>query len=99
MSLRVELDKELERKFRELAMRRYGYSKGAIKKATEIAIKKWTKEEPLEEKQSSKTTENSIKLIEGTLSHLRGKKTSVQLQHEAMKLWAERAMHYRKKRL
>lgn len=42
MSLRLELDKELERKFRELAMRRYGFAKGSIKKAAETAIKRWT---------------------------------------------------------
>ena len=43
MSLRVKLDKELEKKFRELAMRKYGYSKGSIKKAIETAIREWTK--------------------------------------------------------
>jgi hypothetical protein len=30
MSLRLELDKELERRFRELAMSKYGHKKGAI---------------------------------------------------------------------
>ncbi|NCO97360.1 MAG: hypothetical protein GW865_04750 [Candidatus Aenigmarchaeota archaeon] len=29
------------------------------------------------------------KLIKGMLSHLKGKMTSVELQHEAVKIWAE----------
>lgn len=94
MSLRVELDKELERRFRELAMKRYGYSKGAIKKATELAIKKWTEEASLE--RPSKEIKDPLKLIEGGLSHLRGKFTSVELQHEATKIWTKK-MHYKKK--
>jgi hypothetical protein len=87
MSLRVELDKGLERRFRELAMRRYGYSKGSIKKATELAIKKWS-EEAVKEKQAKKI-KDSIELMEGLLVELKGKKTSVELQHEAMKLWSK----------
>jgi hypothetical protein len=44
MSLKVNLDKELEKRFRELAMKQFGYSKGSIKKATHVAIEAWTKE-------------------------------------------------------
>jgi hypothetical protein len=33
------LDEDLEKEFRELAMKKFGYSKGSIKKATESAIK------------------------------------------------------------
>lgn len=87
MSLRVELDKELERKFRELAMRRYGYSKGAIKQATQLAIKRWTQEEAPEK--PDRKIKDPIKLIEGGLVHLRGKKTSVELQHETKDLWTK----------
>jgi hypothetical protein len=94
MSLRVELDKELERRFRELAMRRYGYSKGSIKKATEMAIKKWSTEASAE--RPLKEIKDPLKLIEGGLSHLRGKFTSVELQHEATKIWPKRTMHYKK---
>ncbi len=35
--------------------------------------------------------------IRGCLSHVKGK-TSVQLQHEAMKIRAEMAMHYKKQK-
>lgn len=44
MSLKVDLERDLERKFRQLAMKRFGYSKGSIKKATHYAIESWTKE-------------------------------------------------------
>ena len=43
MSLKVDLNKELEKKFRELAMKQFGYSKGSIKKAAHVAIETWTK--------------------------------------------------------
>jgi len=95
MSLRVELDKELEKKFREIAMRRYGYSKGAIKKATEFAIKEWTKEAAFE--MPVKNIKDPLRLIEGGLSHLHGKITSVELQHEAMKIWAEKSLKNKKR--
>jgi len=34
--------------------------------------------------------EDPFKLVGGMLSHLRGKTTSVELQHEAKKLWAKK---------
>ena len=34
--------------------------------------------------------DDPFKLVEGMLGHLKGKKTSVQLQHEATKLWARK---------
>mgnify|MGYP001619976923 CR=1 FL=1 len=83
MVLKVEFEKTLEQKFRELAMRKYGFARGSIKKASEEAIKEWIKEQ----NSNLPIVKNPIKLIEGTLSHLRGKYTSVELQHEASKLW------------
>lgn len=44
MSLKVNLNKELEKKFRELAMKKYGYSRGSLKKAAHHAIELWTRE-------------------------------------------------------
>ena len=40
MVLKVELEKELEYKFREVAMKKYGYQKGSIQKATKDALKR-----------------------------------------------------------
>ena len=83
MVLKLEFEKEFEEKFRELAMRKYGFSKGALKKAGKEAIKEWVKEE----KDQLPRVKDPIQLIEGVLSHLKGKYTSVELQHEATKLW------------
>lgn len=88
MSLRLELDEDLELKFREAAMREFGYEKGSLKKASEMAIIKWLNEHP---RKPVKKVDEPIKLIEGVLSKYRGKYTSVELQHEASKIWAKKA--------
>ena len=41
MSLRVQIDPKLEHKFREAAMKKYGYAKGSLSKAAEEAILNW----------------------------------------------------------
>ncbi len=65
MSLRVEIGKDLERKFRELAMKKYGYSKGAIKKATETALKKWAEEVRAErEEKKEDINAHALKLLQ-----------------------------------
>ena len=86
MVLKVELEKELEHKFREAAMMKYGYQKGSLQKATKEALSSWVMQ------QSTKIpkVDDPFKLVEGMLSHLRGKTTSVELQHEATKLWAKK---------
>ncbi|MBI5073129.1 hypothetical protein HZA99_04890 [Candidatus Woesearchaeota archaeon] len=83
MVLKVEFGNELEQQFRELAMRRYGFSKGSIKKASEEAISIWIKQQ----NPSLPKVKDPFTLIEGILSRVRGKYTAVQLQHEAAKLW------------
>ncbi|MDI6721209.1 MAG: hypothetical protein QMD85_02370 [Candidatus Aenigmarchaeota archaeon] len=88
MSLRLEIDEELEKKFREIAMREFGYEKGSLKKASEIAISNWVNER---RRKPLKRTENPIKLVKGMMSEYRGKYTSVELQHEATKIWTKKA--------
>ena len=41
MVLKVKMEKEIEQKFREVAMRRYGYAKGSLQKATREALRAW----------------------------------------------------------
>ncbi len=88
MSLRLELDEELERKFREMAMKEFGYRKGSITKATEVAITNWVKIK--ESKKPIKKVSDPLKLIEGCMSKYKGRMTSVELQHEATRLWAKK---------
>ena len=84
MVLKIGFDKEFEMKFRELAMKKYGFSKGSIKKAGEEAIKIWIQ---LEDKELP-PIKNPIEAISGMMKSLKGKYTSVELQHEASKLLA-----------
>lgn len=83
MSLRLELN-ELEKKFREAAMRKFNYSKGALKKASEEALKRW-----IAEQQEIPKSENPLELIEGILEKFKGKVSSVELQHSVSKLWVK----------
>lgn len=80
MSLRLELG--LEKEFREVAMRKYGYSKGALKKASFEAFSKW-----INEQKGIGRVEEPFKLIEGILKNT--KSSSVKLQHSAKRLWVE----------
>lgn len=86
MVLKFVLEQELEHKFRETAMRKYGYAKGSLQKATREALSNWVNQ------QSTKIpkVDDPFKLIRGILRHLKGKKTSVQLQHEAKDIWAKK---------
>lgn len=87
MSLRLEIDEELERKFRELAMREFGYGKGSLRRASESAIANWVREQS---RSPLKKVSDPIKLIEGGLSAHKGKRTSVELQHETTRIWAKK---------
>jgi len=86
MVLKFEFEGELENKFRETAMKKFGYAKGSLQKASKEALSDWVHQ------QSTKIpkVEDPFKLVEGILSHLKGKKTSVQLQHEAVNLWTKK---------
>ena len=83
MVIKVEINKGIEQKFRERAMRKYGYKRGALQKAAEEALENW---KGFHSDKLPKV-DDPFKLVRGMLKHLRGKKTSVQLQHEARYLW------------
>ncbi len=97
-NLKVNIPEELDRRFREIAMKKYGYTKGALSLAAEKALTEWTvKREEMEKVKTvaRKYTKDPIDELEGMLSHVKGK-TSVQLKREAMDIWAEEIMHYKK---
>ena len=49
MVLKVNIDEKLELRFRELAMKKFGYSKGTLSRALEEAIIKWISDTESEE--------------------------------------------------
>ena len=86
MVLKFELEKELEHKFREAAMKKYGYSRGSLKRATKEALSSWV----MQQSMTVPKVDDPFKLVRGMLKELKGKTTSVELQHEAVKLWAKK---------
>jgi len=81
--MRLQIKEELERKFREAAMRRFGYGKGSLSRAAEEALQKWL---------ISVDTGNLVfegdplEALDGLLSGV--DLDSVELQHLVTKKWA-----------
>lgn len=42
-TIRGQVTEEIEKEFRKLAMEKFGYSKGALSKALEEAVREWIK--------------------------------------------------------
>ena len=86
MSLRVQIDPKIEHKFREAAMKKFGYGKGALSKAAEEAILNWVSCE----KETPAFEGDPVKAIEGLLKDV--DIDSVTLQHQTQKLWAKKGL-------
>ena len=78
--LKVTLDDELLKLFKERAYKIFGYKKGSLKSAVELAIKDF-----IDRVDVLQRGDLSVKDIRGLLKDL--KATSVELQHKALKLW------------
>lgn len=85
--LRAAIDTKLERRFRELAMRRFGYGKGALSRAMEEAVIRWIS--AVEDERLS-FEGDPVEAIDGLLSGV--DVDSVELQHEARGLWAMKVL-------
>jgi len=83
--IRAEIDDKLERRFRELAMKRFGYGKGALTKAVEEAILKWISSI---EEEIITFEGDPVEAIDGILSNV--DMESAALQHEIKDLWASK---------
>jgi len=85
--LKVKINSKLEQKFRETAMKRFGYCKGALSKGAEEAILNW-----ISTVENEKTTfeGDPVKAIEGLLKDVDS--DSVTLQHESQKLWTKKLL-------
>ena len=82
--LRLQLRSDLERRFREAAMRRFGFGKGSLTRAAEQAIEKWVSSA----KEGVRFEGDPVKAIDGILADLR--MNSVELQHSAKRTWASK---------
>ncbi len=82
--LRLQLRSDLERRFREAAMRRFDFRKGALTRAAEQAIEKWLSTG----KGSVRFDGDPVEAIDGILADLR--KDSVELQHSVKGTWARK---------
>jgi uncharacterized protein YggL (DUF469 family) len=85
--IRANISKDLERRFRELAMRRFGYAKGSLQKAVEEAIARWVS---WVEEEGLKYEGDPVEAIDGILADL--DVDSVELQHRLKELWASRVL-------
>jgi len=88
MGLRLQLRKETEARFREEAMKRFGFGRGALSKAGEQAIETWLGTTA----RAPKFEGDPVKAIQGILSETEA--GSVELQHSVQKTWAAKVMHH-----
>ncbi|MDO8661536.1 MAG: hypothetical protein Q7K43_06610 [Candidatus Woesearchaeota archaeon] len=80
--IKVMVDDVTEAVFRKAAMAHFGYEKGSLSKAADIALRQWSTFG-----QNETIMEDPVKAIKGMLRHV--KKSSVELQHEARALWTK----------
>ena len=80
--LRARIDSRLEMRFRELAMRRFGYGKGALTRAIEEAIIRWISQVAREE---VRFEGDPVEAIDGIISDV--DVDSVELQHRIRSAW------------
>ena len=87
-TIKVIVGDEVERRFRRVAMGRYGYGRGALSEAAEAALSEWSSGEDME-LDLPPGLEDPVSAIEGLLANTRG--TSVELQHDARRIRVRRA--------
>jgi len=85
--IRANISRELERRFRELAMKRFGYAKGSLQRAVEEAIARWV---AWVENESLEFEGDPVEAIDGILADL--DVDSVELQHRAREHWASKVL-------
>jgi hypothetical protein len=79
--LRLQVRDELERRFRETAMKRFGYGKGALTRAAEQAFERWLSTA----KEGVQFEGDPVSAIDGILGEM--KLNSVELQHSVRRAW------------
>ena len=82
--LRLQLRDDLEKRFRETAMKRFGFGKGALTRAAEQAFERWLSTA----KENVRFEGDPVRAIDGVLREM--KLNSVELQHSVRKAWASK---------
>jgi hypothetical protein len=85
--LRVYLPEEVEKKFRKSSMENYGYSRGSLSRAAAEAISSWISAHQVSSQVA--IPDEPVRAARGLLRHV--KKSSVELQHEAAEIKAQKA--------
>ncbi|MEM2107298.1 MAG: hypothetical protein QXI59_00485 [Candidatus Bathyarchaeia archaeon] len=85
-SIRIYIPEELEKKFRKASMECYGYSRGSMSRAATEAIRQWIQMQ--ESTVQVEIPSEPVKALRGMLRHV--KKGSVELQHEAAEIRANK---------
>jgi len=80
--LRLQVRDDLEKRFRETAMSRFGFGKGALTRAAEQAFERWVSTA----KENVRFEGDPVKAIDGILVGM--KLSSVELQHSVRRAWA-----------
>jgi len=83
--LRLQVRDDLEKRFRETAMRRFGFGKGALTRAAEQAFERWLSTA----KENVRFEGDPVRAIDGILGDM--KLSSVELQHSVRRSWASKA--------
>ena len=83
--LRLQVRDDLEKRFRETAMRRFGFGKGALTRAAEQAFERWLSTA----KENVRFEGDPVRAIDGILGEM--KLNSVELQHSVRRAWASKA--------
>ena len=80
--IRANVDEGLEKKFRELARKRFGYGKGSLSRAVKEAILMWIS---MVEREEIEFRGDPVEILDGLLSHI--EINSVELQHKIKEMW------------
>jgi len=90
--IKVYIPDDVERRFREAAMKLYGYRKGSLSIASEKAISAWLSQVS-EVLDIAESIGDPVEAIYGMLSDV--KRSGVELQHEAREIRVRKALEYR----
>jgi len=91
-AVKIIISDNVEMQFRRVAMKKFGYGKGALSEAADEALEEWSVREDNEHAESSREyitglEKDPVGAIEGLLKKETKKRpTSVDLQHEACRI-------------